>query len=206
MARTQSKKPLVGIIMGSGSDARTMRGAATTLDDLGIPHEDQIVSAHRTPAHLQKYADHAEKTGMGTIIAGAGGAAHLPGMIASFTTLPVIGVPIMVYNDKRASGPAAPGVSSFGGLDALLSMSEMPKGTPVAVVGVNRAENAALLAARMLAASVPRLKSKLLARKRRMYEEVVAESREIAEYGISEFVVRKVGGGATGAALRRGLR
>ena len=192
--------------MGSGSDARIMRGAATTLDELGIPHEDQIVSAHRTPTQLEKYAQRAEKIGLRAVIAGAGGAAHLPGMMASFTTLPVIGVPIMVYNDKRASGPGTPGASSFGGLDALLSMSEMPKGTPVAVVGVNKAENAALLAARMLAASVPRLGPKLRARKKRMHEEVVAESAEIAEYGIAEFVVRKVGGGATGAALRRGLR
>lgn len=188
--------------MGSSSDARIMRGAAATLDELGIPHEDQIVSAHRTPARLEEYARHAEKIGLRAVIAGAGGAAHLPGMMASFTTLPVIGVPIMVYNDKRASGPAAPGASSFGGLDALLSMSEMPRGTPVAVVGVNKAENAALLAARMLAASVPRLGPKLQARKKRMYDEVVAESAEMAECGMAEFVARKAGGDAAGAALR----
>ena len=205
MGGGDAKRPLVGIIMGSGSDARIMRAAASTLDELGIPHEDRIVSAHRTPTRLEEYAAHAERDGLRAIIAGAGGAAHLPGMIASFTILPVIGVPIMVYNDKRAAGPAAPGASSFGGLDALLSISEMPSGTPVAAVGVNKAGNAALLAARILASSAPSLRAKLRARKKRMYDMVAAESDEIAEYGIAEFVVRKVGGGATGAALRHGL-
>ncbi|MGI0055924.1 MAG: 5-(carboxyamino)imidazole ribonucleotide mutase, partial [Nitrosarchaeum sp.] len=94
-----SKKPLIGIIMGSSSDSKVMQGAATALDEFGVKHEDQIVSAHRTPTRLSDYAKHAEKSGFKVIIAGAGGSAHLPGMIASHTIIPVIGVPIMVYND-----------------------------------------------------------------------------------------------------------
>ena len=95
------KKPLIGIIMGSSSDSRIMHSAAEILDEFGVSHEDQIISAHRTPTRLDEYAKHAEKSGFKVIIAGAGGAAHLPGMIASHTVLPVIGVPILVYNDKQ---------------------------------------------------------------------------------------------------------
>ncbi|MEK0337526.1 MAG: AIR carboxylase family protein, partial [Nitrosopumilus sp.] len=98
---TYSKKPLVGIIMGSSSDSRIMQDAAEILDEFKIKHEDQIVSAHRTPSRLDEYAKHAEKMKFKIIIAGAGGAAHLPGMIASHTIIPVIGVPILVYNDKQ---------------------------------------------------------------------------------------------------------
>ena len=119
------KKPLVGIIMGSSSDSRIMHAAAEILDEFDVPHEDQIISAHRTPTRLEEYAKHAEKNGFKAIIAGAGGAAHLPGMIASHTVLPVIGVPILVYNDKQQKK------SAFGGLDSLLSISEMPSGSPV---------------------------------------------------------------------------
>ena len=95
MVLTYSKKPLVGIIMGSSSDSRIMKGAAEIFDEFKIKHEDQIISAHRTPSRLSEYAEHAEKMGFKIIIAGAGGAAHLPGMIASHTTIPVIGVPIL---------------------------------------------------------------------------------------------------------------
>lgn len=193
MAGARAARPLVGIVMGSASDARIMSGAGAVLDELGVPHEDRIVSAHRTPGRLAEYAGHAEKAGLGAIIAGAGGAAHLPGMIASFTVLPVVGVPIMVYNDKRAGG--APGASSFGGLDALLSISEMPSGTPVAAVGVNKAANAGLLAARILAASPgqagSRLRSRLRARKRRMHDAVAADSDEMSRIGIAEFVGKR---------------
>ena len=98
---TFSKKPLVGIIMGSSSDSRIMKGAAEILDEFKVKHEDQIISAHRTPCYIRKYAKHAEKMNFDIIIAGAGGAAHLPGMIASHTVIPVIGVPILVYNDKH---------------------------------------------------------------------------------------------------------
>ena len=96
-----TKKNYVGIIMGSSSDSRIMHGAAEVLDQFKIKHEDQIISAHRTPTRLEEYAKHAEKNGFKVIIAGAGGAAHLPGMVASHTVIPVIGVPIMVYNDKH---------------------------------------------------------------------------------------------------------
>ena len=95
-------KKLVGIIMGSSSDSRIMHGAAEILDQFKVSHEDQIISAHRTPSRLDTYAKHAEKSGFKVIIAGAGGAAHLPGMIASHTVIPVIGVPILVYNDKQS--------------------------------------------------------------------------------------------------------
>ena len=137
------KSPLVGIIMGSKSDARIMIKVAEVLDKFGIKHEDQIVSAHRTPTRLEEYAKHAKKSKFRVIIAGAGGAAHLPGMIASFTNMPVIGVPIMVYNDKQGERHK---FSAFGGLDSLVSMSEMPTGSPVACVGVNKAENAGIYA------------------------------------------------------------
>ena len=101
MYNASMKKPLIGIIMGSSSDSRIMHSAGEILDEFGVAHEDQIISAHRTPTRLDEYAKHAEKSGFKVIIAGAGGAAHLPGMIASHTVLPVIGVPIMVYNDKQ---------------------------------------------------------------------------------------------------------
>ena len=183
-----------------------MRGAGAVLDELGVPHEDQIVSAHRTPGRLAGYAAHAERSGLRAIIAGAGGAAHLPGMIASFTVLPVVGVPIMVYNDRRGGG-GDPGASSFGGLDALLSITEMPTGTPVASVGVNKAANAGLLAARILAASPGSpLRARLRARKRRLHDAVVADSDEMAKIGIAGFVDRRetASGAAGGAAPARG--
>lgn len=202
VAGARAARPLVGIVMGSASDARIMRGAGAVLDELGVPHEDRIVSAHRTPGRLAEYAAHAERAGLGAIIAGAGGAAHLPGMIASFTILPVVGVPVMVYNDRGPGG--APGASSFGGLDALLSVTEMPTGTPVASVGVNKAANAGLLAARILAAAPGSpLRARLRARKRRLYDAVVADSDEMCRVGIAEFA----GKGAAaegGAAPARG--
>ena len=125
-----SKKPLIGIIMGSSSDSRIMQGASEILDQFGIKHEDQIISAHRTPSRLSEYAQHAEEMGFKIIIAGAGGAAHLPGMVASHTVIPVIGVPILVYNDKSVKKPDTSKFSAFGGLDSLLSITEMPSGFP----------------------------------------------------------------------------
>jgi len=139
------KKPLVGIIMGSSSDSRIMHDAAEILDEFDVQHDDQIISAHRTPTRLDEYAKYAEKNGFKVIIAGAGGAAHLPGMIASHTVLPVIGVPILVYNDKQQKK------SAFGGIDSLLSISEMPSGSPVVTVGVNKALNAGIYALKILA-------------------------------------------------------
>ena len=129
----------VGIIMGSDSDLRVMQAAADMLGQLDVPFEMTIVSAHRTPERMMKYAESARERGLKAIIAGAGGAAHLPGMVASMTTLPVIGVPIAV--------------TALNGQDALLSIVQMPSGIPVATVAIDNAANAALLAAEILAVS-----------------------------------------------------
>ncbi len=131
--------PLVGIIMGSTSDWETMRHAAETLDALGVPHETKVVSAHRTPKRLYDYAQSAKSRGLKLVIAGAGGAAHLPGMAASMTELPVLGVPV----ESKA----------LNGMDSLLSIVQMPAGIPVGTLAIGKAGaiNAALLAAAMLA-------------------------------------------------------
>jgi 5-(carboxyamino)imidazole ribonucleotide mutase len=186
---TYSKKPLVGIIMGSSSDSKVMHSAATTLDEFGVKHEDQIVSAHRTPTRLLEYAKHAEKEGFKIIIAGAGGSAHLPGMIASHTTIPVIGVPIMVYNDKENSDKFK--FSAFGGLDALLSISEMPTGSPVVAVGVNKAANAGLYAVKILANEFSDLKNKLKKHKEIQHNSVLKESDEMKKLGLTKFTSKK---------------
>ena len=142
-------EPLVGVIMGSKSDWETMRLASETLESLGITHECQIVSAHRTPEWMFQYAREAESRGLEVLIAGAGGAAHLPGMVASLTLLPVLGVPVQ----SRA----------MQGLDSLLSIVQMPGGVPVGTlaIGTAGAKNAALLAARILACSRPDLRERL---------------------------------------------
>jgi 5-(carboxyamino)imidazole ribonucleotide mutase len=141
--------PLVGIIMGSKSDWETMRHAAETLDQLSVPHETKVVSAHRTPKRLYDYAHSAKGRGLRVVIAGAGGAAHLPGMTASMTALPVLGVPI----ESRA----------LQGLDSLLSIVQMPAGVPVGTLAIGKpgAINAALLAAAMLATSDDALAKRL---------------------------------------------
>ena len=184
-----SKKPLVGIIMGSSSDSKIMHSAASMLDEFGVKHEDQIVSAHRTPTRLEDYARHAEKQGFKVIIAGAGGSAHLPGMIASHTTIPVIGVPIMVYNDKGNSDKFK--FSAFGGLDALLSISEMPTGSPVVTVGVNKAANAGLYTIKILANEYPELRSKLKKYKENQHKSVLKESDEMKKLGLAGFASKK---------------
>jgi 5-(carboxyamino)imidazole ribonucleotide mutase len=153
--------PQVGIIMGSASDSKIMEAARQVLKDFDIPHEFTIVSAHRTPERLYRYAQRAAERGLQIIIAGAGGAAHLPGMIASLTTLPVIGVPI------RSS-------QSLAGLDSLLSIVQMPRGVPVATVAIDNAANAALLAVRILALQDPTLQAKLLAYQQRLREEALS--------------------------------
>jgi 5-(carboxyamino)imidazole ribonucleotide mutase len=137
----------VGIIMGSTSDLEIMSSAFAVLDEFGVPYEKKVISAHRAPELLAKYASSARERGLSMIIAGAGGAAHLPGVTAAMTTIPVIGVPI--------SGKA------FGGMDALLSMVQMPSGIPVATVSVNGAKNAALLAISILSLTDPVLEEKL---------------------------------------------
>ncbi len=131
------KKPIVGIIMGSESDLQIMKDAAEMLDDLQIPYELTVVSAHRTPMRMVEYATTARKRGLQVIIAGAGGAAHLPGMVASMTSLPVIGVPVKSSN-------------SIDGWDSVLSILQMPAGVPVATVALNGARNAGILAAQIL--------------------------------------------------------
>ena len=137
----------VSIIMGSGSDWDVMSAACGTLDDFGVPYEKKVISAHRTPEFFREYMASARQRGVGVMIAGAGGAAHLPGMAAAMTTLPVIGVPIRT--------------SALGGLDSLLSIVQMPGGIPVATMAINGAKNAGLLAAEILALSDEGLQKKL---------------------------------------------
>jgi 5-(carboxyamino)imidazole ribonucleotide mutase len=141
--------PLVGVIMGSQSDWETMRGATEALAEFGVPYEAQVVSAHRTPQWMVEYATGAEARGLEVIIAGAGGAAHLPGMVASLTPLPVLGVPVQS--------------KSLSGLDSLLSIVQMPAGVPVGTlaIGAAGAKNAGLLAVRILGAARPELRDKL---------------------------------------------
>ncbi|MFB5630150.1 MAG: 5-(carboxyamino)imidazole ribonucleotide mutase [Nitrosopumilaceae archaeon] len=186
-----NKKAQVGIIMGSSSDSRIMHAAAEILDKFGVKHEDQIISAHRTPARLEEYAKHAEKSGFKIIIAGAGGAAHLPGMIASHTIIPVIGVPILVYNDKQDKKSQKHKFSAFGGLDSLLSISEMPTGSPVVTVGVNKAGNAGIYAVKILANEFIDLRKKLKQHKHDQHRTVLKESDEMKKIGLSKFVKKK---------------
>ena len=153
-------KPLVGIVMGSTSDLETMRNAATMLQELGVTFEMKVVSAHRTPDLMFRYAEHAEGRGLRAIIAGAGGAAHLPGMLATKTRLPVIGVPV----ESKA----------LKGLDSLLSIAQMPAGVPVATMAIGGAANAALFAARILALTDQALAGRLDQRTARIAAEVEA--------------------------------
>jgi 5-(carboxyamino)imidazole ribonucleotide mutase len=185
------KKPLVGIIMGSSSDSRIMHAAAEILDKFKVKHEDQIISAHRTPSRLEEYAKHAESSGFKIIIAGAGGAAHLPGMIASHTIIPVIGVPILVYNDKQENKSQKHKFSAFGGLDSLLSISEMPTGSPVVTVGINKASNAGIYAVKILGNQFQDLKTKLKQHKQDQHSSVLKESEELKRVGLSKFVKKK---------------
>ena len=191
MYSASMKKSLIGIIMGSSSDSRIMHAAGEILDDFGIAHEDQIISAHRTPTRLDEYAKHAEKSGFKVIIAGAGGAAHLPGMIASHTVLPVIGVPIMVYNDKQQKKSEQHKFSAFGGLDSLLSISEMPSGSPVVTVGVNKAGNAAIYAMKILGNESPKIRKMLKSHKDTQHKSVLKESQELKKMGLKKFVKKK---------------
>jgi 5-(carboxyamino)imidazole ribonucleotide mutase len=149
MAKTNADSPLVGIIMGSKSDYETLAAAAEILKELGVPYEVKVVSAHRTPDWMFQYAENAETRGLEVIIAGAGGAAHLPGMVAAKTTLPVLGVPV----------PA----TMLNGIDSLLSIVQMPKGVPVGTLAIGKpgAANAGLFAASILANKRPELRDKL---------------------------------------------
>lgn len=157
--------PRVGIIMGSKSDLDTMRPAAEILEAFSVGYELKVVSAHRTPQAMVEYANSSQARGLGVIIAGAGGAAHLPGMVASLTVLPVIGVPVP---SKHLSG-----------LDSLLSIVQMPAGIPVATVAIGNGRNAGLLALRILAVSDPRLAAELAAYARTLEGQVAEMNREI---------------------------
>lgn len=152
-----SDEPKVGVIMGSDSDWPTMKAACDILDEFQIPYEKKVVSAHRTPDDMAKYGKNARKKGIQVIIAGAGGAAHLPGMTAAHTTLPVIGVPVKT--------------STLSGLDSLYSIVQMPPGVPVATVAIGKAGNAALLAIRMLSMNNSDLAQKLEGYHNQMAEE-----------------------------------
>src|SRR5260221_2787648 len=157
MKNNRSRKPLVGIIMGSNSDWPTLKAAADVCVEVGVPHEVRVVSAHRTRLDMARYARLAQRRGLHVIIAGAGGAAHLPGMVASHTPLPVIGVPIET--------------KTLQGLDSLLSIVQMPAGVPVATVAIGNGRNAGLLAVKILASDDAKLPRRILDFKARMARE-----------------------------------
>jgi 5-(carboxyamino)imidazole ribonucleotide mutase len=161
----KTAKPLVGIIMGSDSDWPTLKAAAEVCAEFEVAHEVRVVSAHRTPVDMSRYARTAHKRGLRVIIAGAGGAAHLPGMVASHTPLPVIGVPIET--------------KALKGLDSLLSIAQMPAGVPVATVAIGNGRNAGLLAVEILATRNLKLQTKLLKFKARMAKESRAKNRNL---------------------------
>lgn len=168
-----SDTPLVGIIMGSQSDLKTMSAAAELLRQFGVTYEITLVSAHRTPHRLVEYAETARKRGLRVIIAGGGGAAHLPGMVAAFTTLPVIGVPIN-------------SAASIQGFDSILSMLQMPAGVPVATVALGGATNAAVLATQMLALSNARLADVLEKYRTSLKDKVMRTIDELRKGGFSD--------------------
>jgi phosphoribosylaminoimidazole carboxylase PurE protein len=159
------REPVVGIIMGSDSDLDTMREAARVLEEFGVAHELRILSAHRTPDAMADYARTARSRGLKVIIAGAGGAAHLPGMTAAHTILPVIGVPVQTQ--------------ALSGLDSLYSIVQMPGGVPVATVAIGNARNAGLLALQILATANPALADKLEAFRRRQAEESLKKNERL---------------------------
>jgi 5-(carboxyamino)imidazole ribonucleotide mutase len=166
MKKSNSNKPLVGILMGSDSDWPTMKAAADACAEFGIAHEVRVISAHRAPKDLARYATSAHQRGLCVIIAGAGGAAHLPGVTAAMTPLPVIGVPIAGKFLK--------------GEDSLYSIVQMPSGVPVATVAIGGARNAGLLAVQILAVRNPALQQKYLEFKERLTEESRAKNRNLA--------------------------
>ena len=163
-------QPLVGIIMGSDSDLSVMQAAADLLKDFSIPHELTVVSAHRTPQRMIEYAQQAKGRGLKVIIAGAGGAAHLPGMVAAVTTLPVIGVPIKSSN-------------SIDGWDSVLSILQMPNGVPVATVALNAAKNAGILAAQILGTNEPTIAEKIASYKKTLDTEVMSKVERLKKEG-----------------------
>lgn len=162
------------IVMGSDSDLGVLSAAAGVLEHFSIPFEVKVLSAHRTPEAAISFAASAEKRGFGVLIAGAGGAAHLPGVLAAVTTLPIIGVPM--------------NATSLNGLDSLLSIVQMPAGIPVATVGVNAAKNAGLLAVQVLAVKETGLRPKLKAYRARMKKEVLAKTAKLEKQGYKKYL------------------
>lgn len=167
-------KPIVGIIMGSDSDLPVMSEAAKMLDAFGIPHEITIVSAHRTPDRMYEFAKAAEEKGIQVIIAGAGGSAHLPGMTASLTSLPVIGVPVKT--------------KSLDGLDSLLSIVQMPPGIPVATVAINGAKNAGLLAAKIIALTNEEIAEKVKTYQKDLESTVLQKAGKLEDDGFKKYL------------------
>jgi 5-(carboxyamino)imidazole ribonucleotide mutase len=163
-------EPLIGIIMGSDSDLPVMQAAADVLNELGLPFELTVVSAHRTPLRMVEYATKARERGLRVIIAGAGGAAHLPGMVASLTPLPVIGVPIKSSN-------------SIDGWDSILSILQMPNGIPVATVALNAAKNAGILAASMIGAFDETIGNQVADYKKKLEQEVKTKIENLKKQG-----------------------
>jgi 5-(carboxyamino)imidazole ribonucleotide mutase len=168
-------KPMVGIIMGSQSDLSVMKEAAEILDEFGVPYEITVVSAHRTPLRMVEYATTARKRGLKVVVAGAGGAAHLPGMVASLTSLPVIGVPIKSSN-------------SIDGWDSVLSILQMPAGVPVATVALNGARNAGILAAQILGSSEKEIANKLEKYKSDLRKKVEKTAKSMDSKGWNAFL------------------
>lgn len=168
--------PLVGIIMGSDSDLPVLKEAALVLEELEVSYEMTIVSAHRTPERMFHYAQHAENRGLEVIIAGAGGAAHLPGMVASLTPLPVIGVPVKT--------------SHLQGLDSLLSIVQMPAGVPVATVAINNAKNAGLLAAQIIGVKYPKIRDHVKQYKHKLEQIVHDKAQNLETMGYKKFLAQ----------------
>jgi 5-(carboxyamino)imidazole ribonucleotide mutase len=169
-------KPLVGIIMGSDSDLPTMQGAIAVCEEFSVSCEVAIVSAHRTPERMVKYAQDAHQRGLKVIIAGAGGAAHLPGMVASLTPLPVIGVPV--------------GTRHLQGVDSLYSIVQMPAGIPVATVAIGNAKNAGLLAVQILASHQPELLEKVQQYRHNLAQSVLDKQAQLDELGYQQYLTK----------------
>ncbi len=167
-------KPQVSIVMGSDSDLIVMKEAAEILEQFGVPSEIDVVSAHRTPEKLFSFAKNALDRGIKVIIAGAGGAAHLPGMVAALTPLPVIGVPV---KNK-----------TMDGIDSFLSIAQMPGGVPVATVAINGGKNAGLLAVEILALSDAKLQNKVIEYKKKMEKDVMVKGKKLSEIGFKKYL------------------
>jgi 5-(carboxyamino)imidazole ribonucleotide mutase len=190
MARPEAPSPVAAVVMGSSSDLRVMSEAAVVLEEFGVPYEVRVVSAHRTPDDMLAFGHAAAGRGLKVVIAGAGGAAHLPGMLASVTPLPVIGVPVALAN--------------LDGLDSLLSIVQMPKGVPVATVAVNGARNAGLLAVRILATADRELAAAMGTFQQSLAEQAHAQDADVAAANGRPAGTIPEGPGAAVGGSRRG--